>query len=104
MNKESVDDLVEYVGAGWRPFVRPALEAIVAAGGDIVQVKEKFGGLRIYVHDGDRDKIDAIVEAAEKQADRTCEKCGKPGKIVNLKGWLKNACEDHDTVEKWRAE
>lgn len=40
---------LEEVGKGWRPIISPVLERLESDGILITQVKEKFGGLRIYV-------------------------------------------------------
>lgn len=81
------------VGKGWHPIVTEAIDAIESKGGFITQVKEKFGGLRIYVNGGDMDAIDDIIRAAERKATFTCEECGAPGVIRNHSGWLKTTCE-----------
>lgn len=44
----------------------------------IVQIKEKFGGLRVYVRHGN-DHIFDLIDAAEKIAYETCELCGGKG-------------------------
>ena len=85
----------EEVGEGWRPFVKIAIEQIENLGGKITQVKEKFGGLRIYFDADNRIECDKIVTEAEYKAEITCEYCGQPGKILNRKGWLKCCCKEH---------
>lgn len=44
----------------------------------IVQVKEKFGGLRIYAHDSTPQFSKVLIESEEKSF-KTCELCGLPG-------------------------
>lgn len=39
------------------------------------------------------DKVQAIVNDAERLSGRTCERCGREGNIRNLKGWLKTLCD-----------
>jgi len=48
----------------------------------LVQIKEKFGGLRFYYSRNaeNAERIDALVSFAENLCDRTCSHCGKPGK------------------------
>jgi hypothetical protein len=47
---------------------------------EVLQVKEKFGGLRFYVsHQHRTDPILQRIEAAERESLRTCEVCGQPG-------------------------
>ena len=83
------------VGPGWSPIVNEVVGVIEEKGGFIMQVKEKFGGLRIYSHGGDYDAIDTVVKLAEAEAERTCEVCGRPGTIVSIKGWWKTRCVEH---------
>jgi hypothetical protein len=82
-----------HVGKGWGPIVSEAVTKIHAAGGLISQVKEKFGGLRIYTYQN-TDEVEATVAAACEKARVTCEYCGKPGTIHQLSGWYKTVCED----------
>jgi len=70
------------------------------------QVKEKFGGLRFYMHKSTTEIKEAIHEA-EEEAARTCETCGKPG-TLNEGDWWMTLCgecrEQHerDRRERWR--
>jgi len=81
------------------------------------QVKQKLGGLRIYVQTwsegvandphGDlildptdtaaKEAITAIVNAAVEEADRTCETCGEPGAAVSS-GRIQVACSKHSRL------
>ena len=72
----------------------------------IVQIKEKFGGLRIYydldpnadideVNEDFRDKIEEIIYNAENESYTTCEVCGEEGK-PRKGGWIKTLCNDHN--------
>lgn len=56
----------------------------------VCQVKEKFGTLRFYV-DGADDTINRYISAAERKSARTCEQCGKPGKLQGA-GWVVCIC------------
>lgn len=62
-----------------------------------VQVKEKFGGLRFY-YDGGDERIRGMEQVAESMSTRTCETCGKPGKLIT-NGWWYTACEEHTHEE-----
>lgn len=57
----------------------------------VVQVKEKFGELVVYV-DGGNDAIDALIVAASKRAAVTCEDCGKPGRMREFNEWYRTEC------------
>lgn len=87
------------VGPGWRNLVLKATGAIEALGGTIKQVKEKFGGLRIYA-DGP-EIVHKISDWAEKQSKTICEECGESGRIEDMGGgWLKCVCPQHSNQEK----
>ena len=87
------------------------------------QIKEKFGGLRMYWNEGGvyldfigpdslahivveparpllseetRERIAGIVAQAAKQAARRCQVCGAPGQLRRRQnGWLVTACDRH---------
>lgn len=86
----------DFIGPGWHTLAIQAIDEIEKNRGWIVQVKEKFGGIRIYTQGGDLEAIDTIVRAAEEKSQQTCEECGKPGTIMDVGGWYKTRCEDHN--------
>ena len=45
-----------------------------------IQVKEKYGTLRIYMT-LTTDEIDRLIEQAEGRSEETCEACGAPGRV-----------------------
>ena len=55
------------------------------------QVKEKFGGLRIYYRGGD-DYVDGVVDMAEEMSYKICERCGNRG-TPNQGGWIVTLCD-----------
>jgi hypothetical protein len=57
------------------------------------QIKEKFGGLRVY-YDGGDNYIAGAVDMAEKMSYYTCEVCGNQGE-PNTTGWISTLCEWH---------
>lgn len=57
------------------------------------QIKEKFGGLRIYFSGGD-DYIRGLVNMAEAISYNTCEICGNKGQ-ANKNGWITVLCDAH---------
>lgn len=59
----------------------------------VLQVKEKFGGLRFYIGSGNDEIFDRIHEA-EEESYKICELCGKPGKLRTDLIWYKTLCED----------
>ena len=54
------------------------------------QIKEKYGGLRIY-YIGGNDYIRGVVDMAEEISYKTCERCGNPGS-PNKQGWIMTLC------------
>lgn len=58
-----------------------------------VQIKEKFGTLRLYI-DGCYPYINGVIDMAEHMSSHICEKCGQIGKTYSL-GWHKTLCLDH---------
>jgi|AntAceMinimDraft_11_1070367.scaffolds.fasta_scaffold49548_2 hypothetical protein len=59
----------------------------------IVQIKEKFGGLRFYV-DGGTTEHGNYIQFAEAMSGRTCDVCGGVGKL-RTGGWLRVLCDSH---------
>lgn len=57
---------------------------------EIVQVKEKFGTLRVYLNNYN-DRIRGLVSFAEAMSGCICETCGLPGKPTTS-GWIKTMC------------
>lgn len=92
---------------GWRDLVERALGRIVAAVEGcpinslaIVQIKQKFGGLRIYwdagsLPDDVAAQVEEAVELAEARSYVTCEMCGREGRLHDDGGWLTTRCEAH---------
>lgn len=85
-----------FVGPGWVPIVDAALRKIekhYAPYNEVFQIKEKFGGLRIYCDKDATDEINAIIQKAEKLAFMTCEVCGKQPASPRDSGWIKTLCD-----------
>ncbi len=66
----------------------------------VIQVKEKFGGLRFY-YDGGDDYVDGLVRMAECWASTVCEECGAPG-ARRSGGWVKTLCDHHEAERQKR--
>jgi hypothetical protein len=95
------------VGDGWEPLIRELSEKIypiVQAYNSslenddykfaVVQVKEKFGGLRYYVNLY-TEEIGNIISEYESMSYHICETCGKPGKVVGY-DWYVTLCPEHE--------
>ena len=60
-----------------------------------VQVKEKFGGLRFYVH-GASKKMFERIHQAETASYRCCETCGELAEVHRSSyGYVHTACTEH---------
>jgi len=82
-------------GAGWHGICASAVREIARVCSDIkiLQVKEKFGGLRIYVSQY-TPEVDEIIRVAEVEALKTCEACGSMDGVEtrNVWGWICTLC------------
>ena len=82
-----------FVGPGWNNIIYDLNKKLEAEKPDyqIFQIKEKFGGLRFYT-----DKLPYLgwdyIKEAEKLSLKTCEECGRPGKIWSRRGWVRTLC------------
>lgn len=95
-NKEAkLEHVFSSVGEGWHPLVTQLINDLFELGWDgcLMQIKEKFGGLRFYIGTGN-DKIFDRLYQAEQESYTICEECGKPGKPTD-NGWIKTVCEEH---------
>ncbi len=59
---------------------------------DVVQVKEKYGQLEVYISGGNT-LIDGMIWFAGDLSVRTCERCGTTEKVGQTKGWVYTICE-----------
>ena len=62
------------------------------------QIKEKFGGLRVYYYGGN-EYVRGLVGMAECWSYNTCEKCGEKGSKRG-KGWITVLCDKCDNKGK----
>lgn len=57
------------------------------------QIKEKFGGLRIYTSFS-TNEIEEIISKACKMASVTCEETGEVGKLREINGWYHTVSDE----------
>ncbi|MBY3044821.1 hypothetical protein HFN60_30880 [Rhizobium leguminosarum] len=116
------------IGPGWWPLVEEYCERAQAMLRDhgevglwfVRQIKEKFGGVRIYVrpaterlnvdwypqavHDIDPTPVQELLSDLRSQiverANTTCEECGDVGGLRVINGWYRTCCEKH--FEEWQ--
>lgn len=90
---ESCDFAVEL---GWKAIIEDLcldLDAMCIPSLRVVQVKEKFGGLRFYVTGADENPlVHDRIYMAEVLAATTCERCGQPGKPGQFLMTLCHSC------------
>jgi hypothetical protein len=82
--------------AGWLELIAELIRELVEAGWtrEILQIKEKFGGLRFYA-DGLSETCAKLIIKYEKRSYTICELCGSTDN-VRLCGhrWVKTLCEE----------
>jgi len=86
-------------GDGWYKLIydlclslREMLKENPIEGFMVVQVKEKFGGLRFYIGAGSKEIFDRINKA-EQESYHICEFCGGVGKVRNDLVWIRTLCD-----------
>lgn len=97
-----VAEAVLPVGVGWESILRRCIFELRSLDGEftILQIKEKFGGLRFYYtcKASVSEACDWVVRMAEANAGRTCETCGEAGQPSTGSGWwIKTLCPQHAT-------
>lgn len=78
---------------GWKDLVQPLFELCDKHDVEVLQVKEKFGGLRFYVG-GAPDEVYDAIRKAEDLSLTICMICGAPGKPRGG-GWILTLCDNH---------
>lgn len=94
---------------GWYPIITRLDEALAGIDPDydVHQVKQKFGYLMYYYSPAAQDtetrqRMEALVAAAQAEAESTCEECGASGSDVTLREndeeheyrWIMTLCDD----------
>lgn len=66
----------------------------------ILQVKEKWGMVRIYFtcDDEDFEDVNNIATKYEQLSKSTCELCGEEGRAINMGGWIVVRCEECEEI------
>jgi hypothetical protein len=88
---------------GWMPLIYEFLQKLEDLyrenGADVnelifYQIKEKYGGLVIYLGNY-IDGVSDLVTEYEYKSLHICEICGESGKLSARGGWYKTLCEKH---------
>lgn len=101
----------EVVGVpyGWLRIIEAASDKLINALNEnegqikILQIKEKFGELRMYMR-GDTPEIQEAVSEiqrwAEEQSIGRCIATGGEGHLVSIRGWYLTLCDDAERMAK----
>ena len=92
----SEEDAIQCVGKGWEKLVRRVYNAKTGMGitVGIIQVKEKWGGLRIYTDYYDSE-LEKTIQEVGQESYKICENCGAPAGLVKKGTWYQTLCEEH---------
>ena len=90
------EDAIQCVGKGWEQLVRRVYNAKIGLGipVGILQVKEKWGGLRIYA-DYNVKEIEEVIKEVGEESLTICETCGASAGLVKNGTWYQTLCEEH---------
>lgn len=89
-------------GSGWYQLLEPIYNYIEKYNSDIpeeekiqiLQVKEKYGTLNVYVSHGTRELFD-LIDFAESESENVCEDCGTRHNVgTTMVGWIRTICLD----------
>ncbi|MCL2185988.1 MAG: hypothetical protein FWB86_09085 [Treponema sp.] len=93
-------------GYGWMGLTLPIIEEVRLYNKKnpdnmikITQVKEKFGGLRIYLSSMP-DYLQKMICKAEAESEHICEFCGARGKNIKINGWVWTLCGEHEKAKR----
>lgn len=81
-------------GKGWYPIIQPIIDYVDNVPKmEIIQIKEKFGELRVYLNFED-ETVSKLIDEAVKEASETCELCGSKEDIgITITGWATTMCK-----------
>jgi hypothetical protein len=84
------------IGDGWFDLLYETCKKIAPLDTEkrfyFLQVKEKFGGLRLYCAGGN-DEIYKITSKAEDESYKICEDCGSRENVTSEGGWIVTLCD-----------
>lgn len=88
-------------GKGWYPLIQPIIDYVKKYNSDhpkldeqikFLQIKEKYGGLRIYTNFGNKELYD-MIDKAEDESYQVCETCGSREDVgLKFDGWYETMC------------
>lgn len=86
---------------GWVKIAQKLFEELDTFNLEILQVKQKLGGFRVYVEreslrgipESGQAHIHALIQTASEKASETCEWCGDVPATLLDEGYISNSCE-----------
>lgn len=87
-------------GKGWYDLLKPIFKYVENYNKDkpqeehieFLQIKEKFGGLRVYT-DFLTEELSRLIDTAEEESFSVCENCGSKNNVGSrLSGWISTMC------------
>ena len=98
---KSIKEMPWECGKGWWPLIEKVAAAIDSFNAahpetpvEVSQIKQKFGGLRIYHYNAPED-IRQLIDDAVAISWCTCEKCGSTtGITTNNEGYIQTLCPE----------
>lgn len=90
------------VPKGWHDLYEKLMEQLEQVNPDlrIIQAKQKFGALRVYVDPFDEQAY-PLIDEATKASGRMCEECGAAGQITVYNGYYAALCPTHQGDAKF---
>lgn len=90
------------IGEGWMSLVIELLDKIQHLVDNnpeyselqVIQVKEKYGELCVYLNYYYKE-IEDIIDEYEEKSCYICEVCGEKGEIRNINNWYTALCDKH---------
>lgn len=93
--------LLDNIGPGWWALVMVLHQKLmdVFPSYQVSDLKEKFGGLRVYLEHYD-GRLQALIDASENLSFQVCEKCGAPGALRVDRNWFRTLCDTCDPLRR----
>lgn len=93
-------------GEGWNRIIEECLDKIEMYPDceiNVLQIKEKYGGLRIYIGMGIEEILN-LIDYYEGLSLHICENCGEfyTAKMRERSGWYKTLCDKCTNTLNWR--
>lgn len=78
-HEATLEQLQKEVGPGWSDLISRLVNDLFELewNGEVLQCKEKFGGLCFYTGTT-TEEMDVVIRAAEAKSYSICEECGAP--------------------------